>query len=907
MGLQFNTQQQNAIKLFRAQNQISTNISDEKVFEIMERSGKLPSCFTSLAMLKTSKQSSSGTITQNKGSIFGNISQKQQKELSELGFISNKGAGEKIKSSKGNTFVIVGEANNGRKIVRDTKGELQVLSNDNVLLKKSYVINSNLKSIIKKSPKAAQNVTIGVLDSQVSSAEKAFKQQLAEDGWAGDFADGISVLWGSDNRASKVQKDLDTQNKNIEELKNAANKGQKEFKAKFKEIFGIDYNQSAIADYALNPNEKNYKKAFGDKNNIQKRVADYNESQQTGASAVKGTATVAAGLTIGIATGGASIAALGIAAVGTAASTAAINASDRLSSDKGLKEGELSEIIKNAAWDGVSVIPGAAVGKVASIAIKGATMGAKIGRAATNIVGDTAMGTIQEYVKTGDISLGEVATNAALGAVGGAVVDGTLKSVKNKIKTKINTNKDIQYEQLYNEVGEPIAGGLFGKKSIFGSNSNKSKGVLSEKEIEKIVKNGKNARKANDPGTASSSRKLNQALDPTNTAVKDAGENANINYISYYAKRGEVCSVGYGPKQKLYVNDNGKAVELKISKEKFEELFPKTGFALTEQKGLNNCWLLSRLNSMTESSTGRAKIYSMLEELPNGDIQVKLNNSEPITFPGGKPAEIEAAKLGDGASPGLEMIHQAVLIKTLKGAEGDISDISQLNLQSLQEATGKMNSDNIATKYLLDSDTKFKHVTAPLRSSPELQAKYESDLEEVLTNFKNYEDMGTATWASHARSLVAYNPQTRMVTYHDPYYGGVDMTCTLDEFKRLNPYIRIATAPTKATRANTTPNTSNVKNDTSLSQQPQQTQTAAQQTPNSKVPDANSNVIENSYTEISKTTETNQTTKQPPNKTSLPIPDGYKPYKTIMGKLAIIDPKTNIVMYESKGTWKRLN
>ena len=69
----------------------------------------------------------------------------------------------------------------------------------------------------------------------------------------------------------------------------------------------------------------------------------------------------------------------------------------------------------------------------------------------------------------------------------------------------------------------------------------------------------------------------------------------------------------------------------------------------------------------------------------------------------------------------------------------------------------------------------------------------------------------------------------------------------------------------------------------------------------------NSNVIENSYTEISKTTETNQTTKQPPNKTSLPIPDGYKPYKTIMGKLAIIDPKTNIVMYESKGTWKRLN
>ena len=38
--------------------------------------------------------------------------------------------------------------------------------------------------------------------------QKNFNHQLSQDGWAGDIADGISVLWGSDNRASKVRIDF---------------------------------------------------------------------------------------------------------------------------------------------------------------------------------------------------------------------------------------------------------------------------------------------------------------------------------------------------------------------------------------------------------------------------------------------------------------------------------------------------------------------------------------------------------------------------------------------------------------------------------------------------------------------------------------------------------------------------
>lgn len=165
-----------------------------------------------------------------------------------------------------------------------------------------------------------------LLQAQVNNAEISFEKQLAEDGWAGDFADGISALWGSDNRASKVGKDIEKYKKGIADLQKAATRGDKDFNAKFKSMFGIDFNRQAIADYVQNPTEENYQKAFGTKNNITKRVNDYNKSQQTGSSVVKGTATVAAGVAIGVATAGTGLAAVGMAAAGTAASSAAINA-----------------------------------------------------------------------------------------------------------------------------------------------------------------------------------------------------------------------------------------------------------------------------------------------------------------------------------------------------------------------------------------------------------------------------------------------------------------------------------------------------------------------------------------------------------------------------------------------------
>ena len=71
--------------------------------------------------------------------------------------------------------------------------------------------------------------------------------QIAADGWSGKTADWISGAWRSKNRAHLVKADIDTQKTQIEELKQSIKENN--FEGKFKEIFGIDYNQVAIDKY----------------------------------------------------------------------------------------------------------------------------------------------------------------------------------------------------------------------------------------------------------------------------------------------------------------------------------------------------------------------------------------------------------------------------------------------------------------------------------------------------------------------------------------------------------------------------------------------------------------------------------------------------------------------------------
>ena len=353
----------------------------------------------------------------------------QEAQYRQMGLKNHKGRGTKVtghyKSGKKETFTVIGEAGNGRKLVKGKNGEISTVAHDGTVLKESYVQNTNLyasgKKVkgkikgkdgklhsttfaevpnaklphgrkvvvdakgrtwimaqdgtildnkyvaksnyadqIKANKGTAQKVTVNMMSNQLDQAQAAFDKQMNADGWAEDVADGISVLWGSNNRASKVREDLKTYRNNINQLKNAAKQGDAQFKTKFKQIYGVNYNQNAIANYYLRPTKANYQKAFGTKNDIGYRVAKYNESQKaggewvkTGGKVVTGIAAVATAIPSGGASIGAYAAGLGLAGVATAAADIAIDVSNKAVSKEGLQDGELGQYVKDGVIDGV--------------------------------------------------------------------------------------------------------------------------------------------------------------------------------------------------------------------------------------------------------------------------------------------------------------------------------------------------------------------------------------------------------------------------------------------------------------------------------------------------------------------------------------------------------------------------
>ena len=106
---------------------------------------------------------------------------------------------------------------------------------------------TNLSFRGKANDSKEYNKVVNALTTTYKNAQTSFNGQLAMDGWAGKVADSVSILWNSKNRAKLVQEDLDTYKKQINDLDNSVKNDN--FKNKFKEIFGVEYDNVAISQY----------------------------------------------------------------------------------------------------------------------------------------------------------------------------------------------------------------------------------------------------------------------------------------------------------------------------------------------------------------------------------------------------------------------------------------------------------------------------------------------------------------------------------------------------------------------------------------------------------------------------------------------------------------------------------
>ena len=633
----------------------------------------------------------------------------QEAQYRQMGLKNHKGRGTKVtghyKSGKKETFTVIGEAGNGRKLVKGKNGKISTVAHDGTVLKESYVQNTNLyalgkkvkgkikgkdgklhsttfaevpngklphgrKSVvdakgrtwimaqdgtildnkyvaksnyadqIKANKGTAQKVTVNMMSNQLDQAQAAFDKQMNADGWAEDVADGISVLWGSNNRASKVREDLKTYRNNINQLKNAAKQGDAQFKTKFKQIYGVNYNQNAIANYYLRPTKANYQKAFGTKNDIGYRVAKYNESQKAGGEWVKTGAKFAAGIAAvatAIPSGGASIGAyaagLGLAGVATAAADIAIDVSNKAVSKEGLQDGELGQYVKDGVIDGTITVATSGTSKIVKggyTAYKTAKATSKAAAAAEKTAQQSAVNvekglttTAQQGATGVETGLATQTTGTAergvarLGQQGSNVTErGLTKAGKNSEKGLARTGQQASNtaERGLTRAGENSEKGL-ARTGQQGSN-------VAERGLAKA---GENAEKglakiepqAGNTVSDTAAKVANGALSKTEEAVIDTAVDAAVGAGAEYMQTGQVTvegtamnmAIGAGGLlgEKLSTKLKGSNLYQKASDKvsnaynNVKDKFASKGTAATPETGLARTEKLNTSNSSTRA------------------------------------------------------------------------------------------------------------------------------------------------------------------------------------------------------------------------------------------------------------------------------------------------------------------
>lgn len=164
-----------------------------------------------------------------------------------------------------------------------------------------------------------------------------------------------------------------------------------------------------------------------------------------------------------------------------------------------------------------------------------------------------------------------------------------------------------------------------------------------------------------------------KAHNPVTNEIKEFKVNTAAEEISREVAKGDVVKVG----DKLFVNDDGELIELKLTKEKFAELFNQTeGFCLKQGVKSSDCWLISALDNIMDNSLARAKFYRLFRQDGN-DIYIKFPKAnQEIKFSDSKTRIIENGLKGP---LGLQMFEQAYSVHRFGDYSNDlVEDISKI-------------------------------------------------------------------------------------------------------------------------------------------------------------------------------------------------------------------------------------
>lgn len=281
---------------------------------------------------------------------------------------------------------------------------------------------------------------------------------------------------------------------------------------------------------------------------------------------------------------------------------------------------------------------------------------------------------------------------------------------------------------------------------------------------------------------------------PLVTTIKNSKE---FNEISKHVKNGDVCEYN----GRLFANDNGKPVELKFTKEKFEELFPLLSTNMVSQGCIGDCWLVSTLFGCMDKPKSRIELYKLFEQDGN-DILIKFpNQKDAIRFPNGDPKvnsdnPFIKGVSSYGANPpiGLQLLEKAFTVnRSIEFKDKISSNMSNLAdenalMKSILEGGGHsealdglFSKNTVTFERALINENSVSKILNILQHTAEddyilyfdTPSKGFSDAKHV----KNY-DM----CYKHAHCIKAFNGNTGTVYITNPHEGGTISKVPFFEF-----------------------------------------------------------------------------------------------------------------------------
>ena len=303
--------------------------------------------------------------------------------------------------------------------------------------------------------------------------------------------------------------------------------------------------------------------------------------------------------------------------------------------------------------------------------------------------------------------------------------------------------------------------------------------------------------------------------------VKDFPKTAGAESILAEIAPGNVCTI----ENKLLVNNGNELVPLKLSKEKFLELFPQDKLACTRQGVVADCWFVTGATNLMDKPKGRAFIYQMFEQ-QGDDIIIKFGGKKALKQSFGdkwfttKSPNLEdytyTVRFKDGKLPdtnksmdsvkGLRMFEAAYTAKRSGNSIVEISentDISTLMncmkggksydmLRELMQYEYKFPAKGFKIGHYLNSDGKLsgQFIIKGKKDMTEMLDKYANSKDNVMyasisgAKFTKRVCKNPFLYRKHAYSVRGYDKASQTVYIANPWDDKIICEVPLKKFTR---------------------------------------------------------------------------------------------------------------------------